>query len=113
MFQRFRTWLLGGSGLKEATRDAAREATREGLLDGIRLGIEDAMSELNGLVEAPKPIEIAQTNGHEIRPREPITASEMRGMRKADLLTLADDRGINVDDSMTVADLRELLIAHD
>ncbi len=103
MFQRLRLWLVGQSGLKQATREAAREATREGLLEGIQLGLEDALESLATLTGPP--VETIETT-------TPIpSAAELKGMRKAELLDVAATQGIDADESMTVADLRERLSA--
>lgn len=58
MFQKLRLWLSNGnaSGLREAAREGAREAVREGTIEGIKLGMEDALAELTGLVEEPEEI---------------------------------------------------------
>lgn len=61
MFQKLRLWLAGNdaSGLREAAREGAREAVREGTIEGVKLGIEDALTELSGLIESPPdPIKI-------------------------------------------------------
>lgn len=107
MFQRLRLWLIGSSELKEATRDAAREATREGLTEGFRLGVEDFIDQVTGnLPTEPKVIEANSNSKH-----EPLTAAELRGMRKADLLELAIDRGIDASEDWTVAQLKDELTA--
>lgn len=110
MFSKLKLWLLGSSGLREATRDAAREATREGFLEGIRLGLGDALESLESLTDtrAVKTITPA-INGHQNGHRKPLTASELRGKRKADLLELAEERGLVADDSWTVSALTEAL----
>lgn len=45
---------------------------------------------------------------YEIEPK-PLTAAELKGLRKPELLELADRRGHAVDESWTVAELREEL----
>lgn len=103
MFSKIRLWLVGSSGLREATRDAAREATREGLLEGFRLGSDDFISALTGIstvatIEAP-------SNGHQ----HALSASELRAMRKDDLVAEAESRGILDASTLTAADLRDRL----
>ena len=72
MFDRLRIWILGSSGLREATRDAAREATAAGLHEGFHLGVSDFLDRISG----PQPVDIEATatkaiengnsqNGHE------------------------------------------------
>ena len=133
MFARFRIWLAGASGLRDATRDAVREATREGLTEGFRLGVGDFLDRITG--PAAVDVEARNTgtghaangqqvrvNGHKppgtgtddrivIDPPKPIPAAELRGKRKPELLTLAEQRGIETDDSWTVPELREALTA--
>lgn len=46
---------------------------------------------------------------YEIEPK-PITASELRNLRKPELLKTARDRGIEADESWTVARLKEQLV---
>lgn len=99
MFHRIKTWLSNGAGLREATRDAAREATREGLTEGFRLGVEDFIQSVSIHTE-PVTIEVSK----------PLTAADLKGKRKADLLELASERGLNADESWTVAELTEELI---
>ena len=107
MFERLRLWLAGSSGLQEAARDGARAAVRQGTLEGVRLGLEDALSELTGLVDPPAKIIDAQANGTHDAPR--ITPAELGRMRKADLIDLAQRHGIDADETWTAGQLRERL----
>lgn len=112
MFERIRTWLTKSSGLREAARDAAREATREGLTEGYRLGVEDFLLDITGerAIE-PRPVKTITSNGNGHHEREPIHASQLRDMRKAELLEMAESRGIEADETLTVADLKARLVA--
>lgn len=107
MFERLKLWLIGDSGLRQATREAAREATREGLAEGFRLGVEDFIAGINGPRPEPQTIEV-RSNGN--GRHHPLTAAELRGLRKADLLELAEERGLKVDESWTVNQLRDELL---
>lgn len=108
MFQRLRIWLTGQSGLREATREAAREATREGLTEGFRLGVDDFIGDLTAITASEPTMIEAETNGQTATaPR--LTAAELRGKRKAELIDLAAENGIDADDSWTVAELRDAL----
>lgn len=115
MFERIKIWLLGSSGLKEATREATRQAVRDGFTEGLRLGLEDALTSLESSTSPQNGTvvhidQVGEQSANSVH-TEPITAAELRGMRKADLLELAEERGLTVDDSSTVAELREKLSA--
>ncbi len=98
MFERLKLWLVGSSGLKQATR--------EGLLEGIRLGMEDA---LDRLTEASSPeVEMVAIEA-KAHSEPPTTLADIRGMKKAELIDLALSRGIAADEGWTVAELRTQL----
>ena len=82
MFSKFYLWLSGSrpdntAGLREAARDGAREATREGTLEGVRLGLEDTLDALSGLVELP------EVRAIETRQPKPAATTKPRNGRKA------------------------------
>lgn len=110
MFERLKIWFLGSSGLKEATREATRQAVRDGFTEGLRLGLEDALTSLeSNTAQNGSVVHIDQPKDGHGKHNEPLTAAELRTMRKADLLALAEERGIDAEDSWTVAELRENL----
>lgn len=79
MFQKLRLWLSGNdaAGLREAAREGAREAVREGTIEGVKLGLEDALAELTGLVEEAPEVKTIESRASS-KP-----AANGKGRRKA------------------------------
>lgn len=94
----------------------AEKATERAITEGVQRGARNALLKLTGgavdpadvlgltiTAEPPERIEAGDP--------APLTAADLRGLRKDDLVTLAKERGIEIPDGATVAELREWLTA--
>lgn len=95
---------------------AAEQATERAITAGVQRGARNALLKLTGgaidpadvlgltiTAEAPERLEAAAP--------APLTAADLKGLLKADLVALATERGHDVPEETTVAELREVLLA--